>query len=276
MLRGAIYSMKKPILALILSIGLLTSAVPAAEAISLQVNSTPLATATLVSNCTAYVSLRTVVSALCPDAYITWENNQAVVYTSDLSLTAKPGDCYITANNRLLYVRDCVKLINGVTLVPIRVLAKALGASVEWDAAANTVYVYGGSGTITSGEDFYDSSSVYWLSRIINAESCSEPLTGKLAVGNVVLNRVASPEFPDCIYDVIFDDRWGGQFEPVSNGTIYDAPTEESILAAKLCLDGASVVPDCLYFLNPDKSSNFWTVQNCSYVTTIGNHQFYS
>ena len=46
-------------------------------------------------------------------------------------------------------------------------------------------------------------------------------------MGNVVLNRVASPDFPDTIYGVIFDDRWGGQFEPVRNGTVYQEPTED-------------------------------------------------
>jgi N-acetylmuramoyl-L-alanine amidase len=100
-------------------------------------------------------------------------------------------------------------------------------------------------------------------------------LTGKIAVGNVILNRVKSAEFPDCIYDVIFDDNWGIQFEPVENGSIYNTPTEESILAAKLCLDGASVVDASLYFLNPAKASNFWAIQNCIYISTIGNHQFY-
>ena len=115
-----------------------------------------------------------------------------------------------------------------------------------------------------------------WLSRIIEAESRDEPLTGKIAVGNVILNRVASSEFPGSIYGVIFDCNWGIQFEPVANGTIYNTPSEESILAAKLCLDGASVVGNSLYFLNPVKASNFWATQSCIYISTIGNHQFYA
>ncbi|UQT50756.1 cell wall hydrolase [Flavonifractor plautii] len=49
-----------------------------------------------------------------------------------------------------------------------------------------------------------------------------------------------SPDFPDTIYGVIFDDRWGGQFTPVRNGTIYQEPTEQSIQAAKLCLEGST------------------------------------
>jgi N-acetylmuramoyl-L-alanine amidase len=94
-------------------------------------------------------------------------------------------------------------------------------------------------------------------------------------VGNVVLNRVHSDEFPDTIYDVIFDSRWGGQFQPVSNGTIYDDPTEESVVAAKLCLEGANTAGASLYFLAPALTQNHWIMDNQTYVTTIGCHWFY-
>ena len=113
------------------------------------------------------------------------------------------------------------------------------------------------------------------MARIISAESRGEPLLGKLAVGTVVLNRVASDEFPDSIYDVIFDNQWGIQFQPVANGTIYNEPTEESMLAAKLCLDGARVAGDSLYFLAPELTDNHWIMENREYVTTIGCHWFY-
>ena len=61
----------------------------------------------------------------------------------------------------MLYVNDGVKLINNSVYVPIRVLAKALGASVTWDGAAFRVYVASGSGTILSGNAFYNSDAVY-------------------------------------------------------------------------------------------------------------------
>jgi len=268
--------MKKQILALTLMLGLLATAVPGARATSLLVDNAPATIALSVHNSTTYVPLRAVTNMLSPNAAISWDGTQAVVNTSSLTLTARPGDCYLNANGRMLYIKDGVKVENGTTMVPVRALAKALGASVDWNGAADTVVIISGSGTITSGEKFYDSAAVYWLSRIISAESCSEPLAGKLAVGNVVLNRVANPDFPDCIYDVIFDDRWGGQFEPVKNGTIYDMPTQDSVMAAKLCLDGASAAGNSIYFLNPVKAANFWTTQNCTYIATIGSHQFYA
>lgn len=267
--------MIKRFFSLVFVMGLLVTAVPSAKAISLDVDGVPTRIGVSLYNSTSYVPLRAAAQILCPGAKISWENQQAVMATSNLYLTARPGNCYLDANGRNLYIENGVRLINGSTMVPIRVLAKALGASVSWDGVTNKVLVRKGSGTILAGESFYDSSSIYWLSRIIHAESESEPLKGKIAVGNVILNRVKSPSFPNTIYDVIFDRNFGIQFEPVRNGTINDMPNEESILAAKLCLDGAEVVGNSIYFLNPVKSTQLWALKNCVYVATIGNHQFY-
>lgn len=80
--------------------------------------------------------------------------------------------------------------------------------------------LYSGTGTTNSSQSYY-SDAVYWLSRIINAEAQGEPYEGKVAVGNVVLNRVKSPLFPNTIYGVIFEYYKGiPQFSPVADGTI--------------------------------------------------------
>ena len=159
--------------------------------------------------------------------------------------------------------------------MPVRVLAEALGAEVDWNSATGEVTVTSGDGDILTGAEVYDSNALYWLSRIISAESQGESLVGKLAVGNVILNRVDHADFPSTIYDVIFDSRWGGQFEPVRNGTVYNTPTQESVTAAKLVLEGAEVVGDSLYFLAPSLTSNHWIMNNRDYVATIGVHWFY-
>jgi len=100
-----------------------------------------------------------------------------------------------------------------------------------------------------------------------------QPLEGKIAVGNVVLNRVKSPTFPNSVRDVIFQ-RW--QFTPAENGTIYLEPNAESVIAAKLCLDGANTAGDSLYFVNPLTSPNSWASRYRPYVATIGAHAFYA
>ena len=267
--------MKKQFIALILMICLTAATIVSASALSLVVDSQSAELAMSVSNNTTYVPLRAAAQMLRPDAVVSWENNQGVVRTPELTLTAQPGSLYVNANGRMLYTADGVKAENGSLMVPIRVLAKALNASVGWDGSRGLITLQSGSGAIQSGDSFYNGDAVYWLARIIHAESLGEPLKGKIAVGNVILNRVSDPGFPDTIYGVIFDSRWGGQFQPVKNGTIYNNPTADSILAAKLCLDGASVAGSSLFFLNPAISSNFWTMQNRSHVTTVGNHQFY-
>jgi N-acetylmuramoyl-L-alanine amidase len=264
---------KRSVAALLLLLCLAAATLLPASAISLNINNVTAIETVYIYNNTSYVPLRAVTNLLCPAAAVSWENGTAVIRKADLTVTARPGDCYLQANGRMLYAPDGIKLVEGTTLVPVRVLAKALGASVDWHPQTQSVSVTGGSGTIESGDSYYDGDCVYWLARIINAESESEPLAGKIAVGNVVLNRVASAGFPDTIYGVIFD---GGQFTPVKNGTIYNTPTEESILAAKLCLDGASTAGGSLFFLNPAASSNLWVTHNRAFVTTIGHHAFYA
>ena len=101
-------------------------------------------------------------------------------------------------------------------------------------------------------------------------------MLGQIAVGNVVLNRVASPEFPNTIWGVIFDRRYGVQFTPVANGTVYATPTESAVIAARLCLEGVTVSQRALYFLNPAKASSFWIVYNRPFAFRIGTHDFYN
>lgn len=222
---------------------------------------------------TTYVSLRAVSALLHQDARVSWQDGTAAVTADGLALSARPGDPYIRANDRCIHAPAGVRLINGVTMVPLRALAAAMGGTVTWDSASQTAFLTTGSGLPAPAS--YGEDDLYWLARIISAESRGEPLQGKIAVGTVVLNRVESSAFPDTIKDVIFDSRWGGQFEPVRNGTVYDTPTEESVIAAKLCLEGARAAGESLYFLAPDLTKNHWIMDNRTYVTTIGCHWFY-
>lgn len=229
---------------------------------------------TFLVNDRTYVPLRMVAQALDPSAEILWRSGTASVRSEQLQLSATVGAYWMEANGRFFYVQDGVRLVNGCVMVPVRVLATAMGGSVSWDEQTRSVNVARGSGA--PGAASYSEDDLYWLSRIISAESQGESLEGKLAVGTVVLNRVASSEFPDNIYDVIFDREWGVQFTPIANGTIYNEPTEESVLAARMCLEGVRVAGNSLYFLDPSKSSNFWVMENRDYVTTIGCHWFYA
>lgn len=227
---------------------------------------------TQVYNQTTYVSYWPVVQAIYPDATATWEDDHAAVRAEGLSINIKPGANYIEANGRYLYVPDGVKCEGYSIMVPIRTLCQALGAGVEWDGTQSTIQITSGSGPILSGEQAYQADVVYWLSRIIYAESGNQPLDGKIAVGNVVLNRVASPRFPNTVYEVIFQRN---QFTPAANGSINRTPSAESVVAAKLCLDGANTAGSALYFVNPTVAPGSWASRNRPYVATIGAHAFY-
>ena len=260
--------------AAVLGAALLTGAASAAPAGTVTVNGAPVeAAGGYIHRNTTYVPLRAVAEALRPSAEVTWENGRAVIHDGGLEVTAKPGEPCLWANGRAVAAHHGVHLRQGRTLVPVRALAEALGASVHWDSATGAVAVTGGAAGPSAGEE--ESETLYWLSRIISAESRGEPLEGQIAVGNVVLNRVASPDFPDTVHGVIFDSRWGGQFTPASSGAIYQEPDAVSVEAARLCLAGVNTAGESLYFLAPALSSNRWIMENRTHVVTIGSHWFY-
>ena len=133
--------MKKLVLAVALSAALVTNG-QAASAGPLRVNGAPVdASGSYVHQNTTYVPLRTITEALRPDAEVDWVKDRAVVRAEGLKLTARPGDAYIEANGRTLYAKDGVHLKAGRTLVPVRVLAEALGATVDWNPATGVVSV---------------------------------------------------------------------------------------------------------------------------------------
>ena len=222
-------------------------------------------------NGTSYITLRAL--AEHGDYDLVWDGRRAVLTGEDIELTAVPGENYLEVNGRALYIEEGVGVSGGMTYLPLRTAADATGAGLLWDAATATASLVL-EGSLAPRAD-YDEEELFWLSRIISAESRGEPLLGQLAVGNVVLNRVLHKNYPNTIRGVVFDEQYGVQFEPVSNGTIYDEPTDMALLSAKMCLEGSRVVEDCLYFFAPTLSAGRWIVENGTYYTTIGCHRFY-
>lgn len=142
----------------------------------------------------------------------------------------------------------------------------------------NKILVDGIVGPQTRGRLFaesYSETDLYWLSRLIYAEARGESYKGKVAVGNTVLNRVQSPRFPNTVKGVIFDRKYGVQYTPVANNTIYNTPDQSSIEAAKDALSGVNYVGESMYFYNPAISTSSWIPSNRRYYTTIGNHNFH-
>ena len=224
-----------------------------------------------------YVPLRRFCEVFAPQGSMTWNGrtNTATFQTDNLELSVRVGRLYITANGHMLYTVGAVRNLEGHLYVPVRPLARAFAAALTWDASACAVGLTRADGTSAIRRASYDADEVYWLSRIISAEASVEPFVGQIAVGNVVLNRVRSREFPNTIYGVIFDRKHGTQFSPVAFGTIYDDPEPSCIIAAKICLEGYSVSDTALYFFDPDLSTSDWISRNCTFEFRIGSHEFY-
>ena len=232
---------------------------------------------TFTLNGRAYVSLREFACTI-DNSVVTWNGDTftATVTTDALYLTAKDGAFYINANGRMLWCENGVFTRDGVLYVPLWQAAKAFGFISSYDASTHTTTITRVRGGIKSDDEYYNSNDLYWLAKIIHAEARGEPFLGKLAVGSVILNRVDSSQFPNTIYDVIFDRKNGVQFSPTVDGAIQQSAGEESVIAAKICLENTRISDKILYFLNKSAATNFWVVDNCRYILTVGNHDFYA
>lgn len=194
-------------------------------------------------------------------------------------LTGYKGDGYFEADGRYIYAPDGW-LVNGdVLYLPSDTVERLFGVEISVSAKRDRLELSTDKLTVMSGgasyyELNYDAELLYWLPQIINAEAKFEPLAGQIGVGNVVMNRLSSPDFPDTIFEVIYDTEHTVQFEPISTGGIFQEPTEQATIAAYLCLEGYSTVGGSLYFVNPEFGSG-WFDSSLELVETIGHHNFY-
>lgn len=97
-----------------------------------------------------------------------------------------------------------------------------------------------GAGIETEAEKSYTDNDLCVLSHIISAEAGNCQKEMMIGVGSVVLNRVASDEFPNTIEEVVFEP---GQYSPTWLGSYYDEPTEEAVEVAKMLLEEGSQFP---------------------------------
>ena len=241
---------------------------------------------------TTYVPFRAFADDVTENGTVTWRasTRTATLKTGSTTVTATVGRRGLTKNGVAISSTMPNRLVGGTLYVPVRPIATALGYSVSWNNKTYTAVLTkksasGGSsssgssssGTTSGGStSTYSESDLYWLSRIIEAEAGGEPYRGKLAVGTVVMNRVKSKSYPNTIYGVIFDKRYGVQFTPAYNGRIYKKPSAASVAAAKEILNGYRVSGNLLYFMNPSLASSAWFDRNLRYVCTIGSHRFYA
>ena len=109
------------------------------------------------------------------------------------------------------------------------------------------------------------------MARMAMAEAEGESTEGKALVIRVILNRVASEEFPNTVGEVIYQQ---GQFESITNGR-YSAvePNEDCWKAMEMVLNGWDQSCGAIYFTRSD--SGEWHKANLQHLFTYQHHSFY-
>ena len=101
----------------------------------------------------------------------------------------------------------------------------------------------------------YTNEELELLAHLIFAEAGSDWCSDKMQqyTGSVVLNRIASPYFPNNMYDVIYQK---GQYSVVKSGAIDKIPNERAYNVAKFLLENGSVLPSNVVFQSQHKQGD--------------------
>ena len=133
----------------------------------------------------------------------------------------------------------------------------------------------------------------FCLAQNIYFEAGNQPLLGKIAVAQVVINRVEDKQFPDNICDVVYQAKmkfdWRDRYVPILNKCQFswycdgksDIPTDsktwmESVFIADKILEKyyPDITEEALWY-HSDGVSPYWANQ-LNRTVTIDNHLFYN
>lgn len=126
----------------------------------------------------------------------------------------------------------------------------------------------GGSGGGSYGG--FSESDVQLLATIISAEARGEPYQGQVAVGSVIMNRIAHPSFPNTLSGVIYQP---GAFSCLYDGGVNAAVVDSAYQAAREAINGCDPTGGAIYYYNPAKTTNKW-IWSRQVVAVIGAHNF--
>lgn len=135
-----------------------------------------------------------------------------------------------------------------------------------------TTMLYLGLGNSSSGgvSGSYSDADIELLAKVISAEARGESYEGQVAVGAVILNRVAHPSFPDSLSGVVYQK---GAFSCVNDSNWYQAVAESSKRAARDALNGWDPSGGAIYYFNPAKTNDSF-MHSRTVIKTIGSHKF--
>ncbi len=195
-----------------------------------------------------YVSLRNIAEALSADVAWVAEENKIIIANEIKSIEMFPGSKEFYINGEAKTMDATAEIKNGRMMVPIKFIAENLDCTVKWDEPTYTVLITK-NGIVVPPDNIlkrsYTDTDLLWLARIVHVEVKGMSLDTKLAVANVVINRVKY-SFGNSIYDVIYAPN---QFPPAhKSGFKTLTPSKECIIAAKMALEGVNNIGKCVFF----------------------------
>lgn len=198
-----------------------------------------------------------------------------------LAVTGEAGTGYFLAGERYLFAPNGWLTADERVWLPADALSKLFGVDIACAEDPLRVEISTDGAALMDGSGLYyldrcSDAEFYWLVHIIAAEAGNQSLAGQVAVGNVVMNRVKSENFPNSIREVVFQSDGGAAFSPVESGDIHMVSDELSLIAAYLVLEGYNNVGESLFFVNPIVGNSSWVTANRTFVVRIGDHDFYA
>lgn len=170
------------------------------------------------------------------------------------------------------YNGDVDGIFGTQTQTAVRNFQRSVGITVDGIAGPATLLYLGLDTGTSSPSTQYSSSDVQLLAKVISAEARGESYEGQVAVGAVVLNRVAHPSFPDSISGVVYQS---GAFSCVYDSNWNEPVAESAKRAAIDAINGWDPSGGAIFYFNPDKTNDAF-MHSRPVITIIGNHRFCS
>lgn len=226
----------------------------------------------------AYMSLADIGALYNIDVTVSVTDGGFTASAPALEVSGEKDSGYLVANFRYLYLPDGYIVCGNDVYLPMDAICRIFGISAKATEARVDIST-AQARVLSGGEDYYEThfpaDELYWLPRIAYAEAFEQPLAGLMGVCAVVENRVADDDFPDTVFDVLYDVEHTVQFTPATTGSMRSVPPDIYFIAAYLVLEGYNPVGDSVYFVSPANNNNYWFREDLTYVATIGGHEFY-
>jgi N-acetylmuramoyl-L-alanine amidase len=120
------------------------------------------------------------------------------------------------------------------------------------------------------GQKTFSNKEIELMAKMVYGEARGEPIKGQVAVAAVILNRVASTDFPDTVANVLFQD---GAFTAVIDGQFNQSPDYEAYRAVYLAIKGKDPTKNAVFYYNPTIATSAWIFSRPQ-TTKIGEHVF--